>query len=70
MKRMILGFALALGGLVVAAQPATAGFRCSSYSYSYVTTWEVCRVTCVYCLDMAGNEVSLYCSETCWERNL
>ncbi len=67
---MILGFALGVGWFAAAARPADAGFFCSSYSYNYVTTWEVCRVTCVYCLNMAGNEVSLYCSEICWERNL
>ncbi len=68
-KRMIFGVALVLGVLAGFAQPASAGIRCSSYSYSRCGLWVCCHYTCVYCEDTVTGEIlSEYCSDECWER--
>ncbi len=69
-KKAIAAVVLVICGLLVPARPAAAGFYCSAYSYYALRPRLVCRVTCVYCEDMFGNQVSEYCSEVCWERSI
>ncbi|HEV7672570.1 MAG TPA: hypothetical protein VGS22_28970 [Thermoanaerobaculia bacterium] len=69
MKRIGLGVALLVAGLLANVSPASAGIHCSSHSYSYWSRWYVCYVTCVYCEDAETGEIlSEYCSEECWSR--
>jgi hypothetical protein len=65
MKRLLAGIAL-VAGLGFGASPAEANFRCSSYSYQVRSPTEICRITCIYCLD---EDTGVIFHETCYVAN-